>query len=85
MAKAVITKALDVVEVTSNTLDVKYSKVAQNVVTGFWVALCGDDSGVHSNLLCIDKVAYNHLDIDSVDGNTTASNSDLYDELKAIL
>jgi hypothetical protein len=85
MANAVVTKSGDIVEVVSGDLSTPFTKIAQNVVTGFWVGLNSEKSCVDSNLELVNKIAYNLDTFESIDAVTIDSADKMYNELKALL
>ena len=85
MANAVVTKTGNIIEVVSNDLNTHYSKISQNVVTGFWVALVNGKDCIDSNLEVTNKISCKPNEIDTIDGNTIDTAEQMYTQLKALL
>ena len=85
MANAVITKTGDIVETCSNDVNSHFSKIAQNVVTGFWVGQNDKEGTVDSNLQLVSKITYKFDTVDTIDGNSIPDIGKMYDNLKLLL
>lgn len=85
MANAVITKIGNVVEVVFNDTAVLYDKVAENVVTGFWVGLNKGGETVDGNLEYLTHGITCCEQVDTIDGTPIGDNNILYAELKKLL
>ena len=85
MANATVAKTGNIIETIANDLNSNYSKISQNCVTGFWVALVAGKECIDSNLVLVDKITCKASEVDTIDGTTISSASIMYDELKALL
>ena len=85
MANAVITKVGNIVEVAKGDLNTPFSRIAQNVVTGFWVGQNDEKGTVDSNLQLVSKISYDVDTCESIDSTSITTITEMYDELKALL
>ena len=85
MAKIVITKTGDLMEVVHGTQAARFDEYARNMQTGQYIAKLNNDEGIETDILCTANMQYNESMFDTIGGVSITTNQLLFDELVKML